>query len=469
MYYICNNFKLFSFFIIVFKNKKKQYYSDDQKCCTESWFFKNTSNPSPFQKSFLHCTVWFSLLFFQKGNACGLLDASLHFKLQLSSEVNCCPKMKDFLTNFPFRELSIFVTIVGSFTYNILLERDMACTCKQGTPDCGIYMALPTCIIFILILWTDKKFKTACKFTFACRCESSKKDGDSPSPSPAAVASQEQEQRQEQTKCCRTELCGVLLTRILKAGCVGLLWVVSVLMDGDWYVCCNLEKSNNRTNLACKDKQNITAEENIIIIEMKNYSRVSSSYLIFRLYIALILTDQPDVFTIPFQNIGFVLLFGIIFLAALMSLFDWKRCCECCCRRRIVFDTVILEEGEYLLKEILTVAAKEELTRTIFNQISETQKDWIECLDAAAKMVEKSSEPKLSKKQEQLKDELQMRPQEMLPPPNPKLCLHQHMQRWLILFCEMLNHGAVSWNQNFKVQLKVYLVFTDSFHFYYTV
>ncbi|XP_042071768.1 uncharacterized protein LOC121812799 [Haplochromis burtoni] len=309
--------------------------------------------------------------------------------------------MKDFLTNFPFRELSIFVTIVGSFTYNLLLERDMACTCKQGTPDCGIYMALPTCIIFILILWTDKKFKTACKFTFACRCESSKEDGDSPSPSPAAVASQEQEQRQEQTKCCRTELCGVLLTRILKAGCVGLLWVVSVLMDGDWYVCCNLEKSNNRTNLACKDKQNITAEENIIIIEMKNYSR----------------------------NIGFGLLFGIIFLAALMSLFDWKRCCECCCRRRIVFDTVILEEGEYLLKEILTEAAKEELTRTIFNQISETQKDWIECLDSAANMVEKSSEPKLSKKQEQLKDELQMRLQEMLPPLNPKLCLRQHMQR----------------------------------------
>ncbi|XP_039460869.1 uncharacterized protein LOC120435398 [Oreochromis aureus] len=299
--------------------------------------------------------------------------------------------MKDFLTNFPFRELSIFVTIVGSFTYNLLLERDMACTCKQGTPDCGIYMALPACIIFILILWTDKKFKTACKFTFACRCKGSKKDGESPSP--AAVASQEQEQRQEQSKCCRTELCGVLLIRILKAGCVGLLWAVSVLMDGDWYVCCNLEKSNNWTNLACKDKQNITAEENITIIEMKNESR----------------------------NIGFGLLFGIIGLAALMSLFDWKRCFECCCRRRIVFDTVILEEGEYLLKEILTEAAKEELTKTIFNQISETQKDWIECLDAAANMVEKSSEPKLSKKQEQLKDEIQMRPQEVLPPPNPKL------------------------------------------------
>lgn len=430
MYYICNNFKLFSFFIIVFKKKKKNnIILMIRNVAQRADFSRIPLSPPLFRRAFYIVQFDFLFFFFQKGNACGLLDASLHFKLQLSSEVNCCPKMKDFLTNFPFRELSIFVTIVGSFTYNLLLERDMACTCKQGTPDCGIYMALPTCIIFILILWTDKKFKTACKFTFACRCESSKKDGDSPSPSPAAVASQEQEQRQEQTKCCRTELCGILLTRILKAGCVGLLWVVSVLMDGDWYVCCNLEKSNNRTNLACKDKQNITAEENIIIIEMKNYSRVSSSYLIFRLYIVLILTDQPDAFTIPFQNIGFVLLFGIIFLAALMSLFDWKRCCECCCSRRIVFDTVILEEGEYLLKEILTEAAKEELTRTIFNQISETQKDWIECLDAAAKMVEKSSEPKLSKKQEQLKDELQMRPQEMLPPPNPKLCLHQHMQR----------------------------------------
>ncbi|KAL3975062.1 hypothetical protein ACER0C_023688 [Sarotherodon galilaeus] len=286
--------------------------------------------------------------------------------------------MKDFLTNFPFRELSMFVTIVGSFTYNVLLGRDMPCTCKQGSPDCGIYMALPTCIIFILILWTDKKFKTACKFTFACRCKGSKKDGESPSPSPAAVASQDQKKQQEQSKCYRPELHGVLLTRILKAGCVGLLWVVSVLMDGDWYVCCRQDECNKRTinltaKLACKDKQNITAEENITIIEMKNCSR----------------------------NIGFGLLFGIIFLAALMSLFDWKRCFECCCRRRIVFDTVILEEGEYLLKEILTEAAKEELTKTIFNQISENPNDWIKCLDAAAEMVESSTKPKLSKQQQQ--------------------------------------------------------------------
>lgn len=163
--------------------------------------------------------------------------------------------MRDFLTNFPFRALSIFVTIVGSFTYNILLERDIQCTCKDVGLDCSTYMFMPFGIIFFLILWTDKTLQRTCKYT--CVCEFNN-------------------QEQQNQQCVRTQLCGVFWSQIFKAFCVGVLWVVSVLVDGDWYVCC--ESETEKSQLACKDKTNITAEENVMINSLKNTSRVSFSF-----------------------------------------------------------------------------------------------------------------------------------------------------------------------------------------------
>lgn len=197
----------------------------------------------------------FRTFFSQKGNACGLTVTCSHSKLQLSSDTNFLPKMRDFLTNFPFRALSIFVTIVGSFTYNILLERDIQCTCKDVALDCSTYMFMPFCIIFFLILWTDKTLQRTCKYTFVCEFNN---------------------QEQQNQQCVRTQLCGVFWSRIFKAFSVGVLWVVSVLVDGDWYVCC--ESETEKSQLACKDKANITAEENVMINSLKNTSRVSFSF-----------------------------------------------------------------------------------------------------------------------------------------------------------------------------------------------
>lgn len=191
----------------------------------------------------------FRTFFSQKGNACGLTVTCSHSKLQISSDTNSLPKMRDFLTNFPFRALSIFVTIVGSFTYNILLERDIQCKCKNVAVECSTYMLIPFCIIFFLILWTDKTLQRICNYT--CVCESC----------PPRF---------------RTQLCGVFWSQIFKAFCVGVLWVVSVLVDGDWYVCC--ERKAQKSQLACKDKTNITAEENVMINSLKNTSRVSFSF-----------------------------------------------------------------------------------------------------------------------------------------------------------------------------------------------
>lgn len=181
-----------------------------------------------------------------------LVDTCSHFKLQCSSDTNSLSKMKDFLKKFPFRKFSIFFTVIGSFTYNILLDRDVACTCKDVAQDCNIYMFLPFFIIFFLMLWTDKTLERTRKYTFVYKL-----------------------------KGVRTELCSVFLGHIIKAICVGLLWVVSVFIDGDWYVCCN--SGTEQSELACKYENNITAEENLTISSLKNKSRVSISFFLHRI------------------------------------------------------------------------------------------------------------------------------------------------------------------------------------------
>lgn len=169
--------------------------------------------------------------------------------------------MRDFLKNFPFREFSVFITIVGSFTYNVLLDRDVVCTCIDVDTDCWIYFFLPVLIIFFLILWTDKTLHRTCSYyTFVC-CEKQK---------------------------CRGALCGVFWSRIIKALCVGALWAISVLIDGDWYVCCQNDHSEKQSQLACKDKTNMTAEENVVINTLKNKSRVSFFLTLFISYNAVL-------------------------------------------------------------------------------------------------------------------------------------------------------------------------------------
>lgn len=134
---------------------------------------------------------------------------------------------------------SVYAAVIVIFTYHVLLDKDLACTCKGLDSGCWVYMALPGIIILVLMLWMDKRFQRVCKFR------------------------------------CRYRKCNffcVFLYHILRAVLVGLLWVASVLIDGDWYVCC---LNDQDPQLACKDMTNITAEERGIINELINKSRVS--------------------------------------------------------------------------------------------------------------------------------------------------------------------------------------------------
>lgn len=173
------------------------------------------------------------------------------------------------MAKFPSSKFSIFTTIIVIFTYNFLLDRDFICTCKPQTEDCNLHMSLPFFVIFILILWMDKKFQRTWKYVCTCPC-------------PCSTSSCMEE-------CNKKLYCGhfflVLIHRMMKAALVGLLWVASVLINGHWYVCCRTDQSDQQIQFACK--KNITADEQRIIAELENSSKVSVVF-----YMNIMLTSQ---------------------------------------------------------------------------------------------------------------------------------------------------------------------------------
>lgn len=183
---------------------------------------------------------------------------------QLSADTNITVKMKDFFSKFPPKQLSTFVAFIVIFVYNGVLDRDLECSCDPQLDYCREYMALPFCILFVLQLWKNKTFQRVCQYT--CRCRKNCCD------------------IKDIKKQCRFLM--VVLYTVIKAGFFGLLWVVAVLIDGDWYVCCWNYKSDKYPDLACKDKEkNITLEERKVIAELKGLSLVSFCFYKLRQFV----------------------------------------------------------------------------------------------------------------------------------------------------------------------------------------
>lgn len=184
----------------------------------------------------------------------------------VQNQQNLPPNMESFRqTVKPFTErfiktAGVYTTIIGIFTYHVLLDKDMPCTCREQTRDCMLYLFLPGFIITVLMLWLDKTCLLAIRYM--CR-----EFDDSP--------------------CC------FFVCRLVKGLLVGLLWVVSVFLDGDWYVCCLNDGSKKQSMLACKDKANITSEDRRLIAELKNKSRVSFSFsLLTTSWFSLLLQER---------------------------------------------------------------------------------------------------------------------------------------------------------------------------------
>ncbi|KAL7399381.1 hypothetical protein ABVT39_023458 [Epinephelus coioides] len=244
--------------------------------------------------------------------------------------------------SFALKKLGTFVAIIVIFIHTVVLDRDLKCNCEAPGRGCSFFMAMPFFIIFVVQLWTDKTFLRAWKYACACKCT-----------------------------CACTWTCiracfssfWAFLCHIIKAGFVGSIWVISVLIDGDWWVCCKSGKQ-----LACKPQQNLTAEDHTTITELKIESLIA----------------------------GMSILLAIL-LVAFMSSFVPKNCCEESrrCNMKIKYYSVFLDEEENVLKENLTKSAKDQLTGIIINNT------WDKWYGAAEDVIKKSPEPRLSQQQQE--------------------------------------------------------------------
>ncbi|TDH11111.1 hypothetical protein EPR50_G00082100 [Perca flavescens] len=242
---------------------------------------------------------------------------------RLSVDANCTAEMENRRIHLACGRFCTYVAVIAVF---ILFGSNFECACKPQVFDCKVYQVLPVFIVFLLILWTDGSFQSVGRLL----CSGVSRG----------------------THTHTLSFWDSFFYHIIKAAFIGLLWVVVVLIDGDWYVCCQNDGSEQQRQLACRAVETITEEERVTIAELRNKSRVIGSFL----------------------------LLGIVCVPALMASLRWRKC-----SRRKQFEKLMLEEEEKVLKEILRKSAKERLSRAIEDRVRRSR--WEECSDVAADLI----------------------------------------------------------------------------------
>lgn len=98
-----------------------------------------------------------------------------------------------------------------------------------------------------------------------------------------------------------------------------------------------------------------------------------------------------------FQVYGLFFLLAIVCVVGFMSC-EWRRCCgdeSDCCNTRFLYEELILEEEKNVLREILTKAAKEHLTKEIQEKIQNGE-EWRKCYGAAANLIKDQTSPRIT-------------------------------------------------------------------------
>lgn len=194
----------------------------------------------------------------------------------------------------------VYVVIIFLVVYYFEFQIHLQCSCSpdRSSWHCGTYLALPTLIIFFMILFDDKHFRRILRFT--CKCERECK--------------------------LRGHFCAALFKFLFKAAATGLLWVASVLINGFWYTCC-LNYSSRA--LTCKKSSELNLTEKATIADLKNDSEV----------------------------FGLLVVLGIVGLLTL-SVLPWN---EFCCQKsshRAQFEKNVLEQAEIHMEDKLERIAK---------------------------------------------------------------------------------------------------------------
>ncbi|XP_071208268.1 uncharacterized protein [Salvelinus alpinus] len=191
---------------------------------------------------------------------------------------------------------SFYITFFVLFLYHVAFDH-LKCSCKHDVINegmCITYMVIPALILLLLTLWMDGELQRVWRIT--CRCRG---------------------------QCI---LCKRLVRIFMKAVTIALLWVVSVLFDGDWYVC------HHRTELQCKNITDATS-------------------------------DQETSLKWKSKNLGALLLLSLLvgnFI--LTAILGRNICCSPCCSKsyyRALFEENIWEETELHIEKVLKKTAQE--------------------------------------------------------------------------------------------------------------
>ncbi|KAM9751149.1 uncharacterized protein ACNS7B_008058 [Menidia menidia] len=224
-----------------------------------------------------------------------------------------------------------YAAVLGIF---LLLGGSLECSCRPQQLGCYLHLLLPAAAAALLLLATDRCFQRLVRHLLSA-------------------------DRRHAGSFLRS--CG---GRVLRAAGVGLLWLVCVLVDGDWYVCCMNDHSEQQEKLACTSAGWLSDEERAVLAELRDTS----------------------------WNIGCFLLFGIVCLLFLMSLFSWKSPSRA--ERQHLFHQQLLEQEELALRETLGKLARQRLAEEFQLQMGGGR--WEQCFDVAERLVKAAVQPAAS-------------------------------------------------------------------------
>ncbi|XP_039655524.1 uncharacterized protein LOC120558546 isoform X2 [Perca fluviatilis] len=228
---------------------------------------------------------------------------------QLSADSNFTAKMKMY-SSVTFAQVGTFVSIIVVFIYKVVIDRNYECDCDGSGYDCILYMGVPSIVLFVLQLWTIKKWRRTGKACSHNDCDDDFK---------------------------------YICNQLLKAVVVGLLWVISLLIDGDWAVC------YHHKDLACKDKAKFNSTEHETLANVKSKS----------------------------EYVGWSL---ILVILGVVSVMRWFSCCRDPNYSKL-YEKLKLKQEECVLKQIATEDLKEELT---LNWVEERSDVLVEAAASAA-------------------------------------------------------------------------------------
>lgn len=147
---------------------------------------------------------------------------------------------------------SAFAAFLCWIIFQYVFKMDFKCPCdiNENTRVCAVYMSLPTISLFIVMMIIDKHIRNIF-------CSNGT------------------------VKPWKKWKCIVFFMSIINALSVACLWIITVLMDGDWYVCLKTTKDNLKTSEQTFCKMTKTAAENADIKVHESISRVSTLFICF--------------------------------------------------------------------------------------------------------------------------------------------------------------------------------------------